>query len=110
MEKLIAHPGDMILCVSITKKLSSNERGTLYETARKYWPVSSDKIKMITHVAAVANGVVVAVYPHPQWKKTNNPEWLGHWAFTSDTPNGDPTSPYLGKKCRMHFVTKYLGD
>ena len=108
MEELVANPGDMILCVSITKKLKSNERGSLYETARKYWPVSADKIQAITHVAAVDNGKVIAVYHSPQWKPTDNPEWIGRWEFTSLTPDGEPDSPYLGKYVRMSFPTKYV--
>lgn len=108
MEELVANSGDMILCVSITKKLKSNERGSLYETARKYWPVSAEKIPAITHVAAVDNGKVIAVYHNPQWKPTDNPRWLGRWEFTSDTPDGNPNSPYLGKHVRMYRLSKYV--
>lgn len=108
MEGLVANPSDMILCVSITKKMKSNERGLLYETARKYWPVSADKIPSITHVAAVDNGRVVAVYHKPQWKPADNPEWIGRWEFTSDVPDGEPNSSYLGKYVRMSFPAKYI--
>lgn len=108
MENLKANPGDMILCVSVTQLLKSNKRGSFYENVRKYWAIAAEKIPLITHVAVVNKGIVVAVYPSPKWERTANPEWIGRWEFSSENIYGDPDSPYLGKYMRMCYGTKYV--
>ena len=55
---------DGILCVKVGKVIREN----LYEMARKYWKVKLEKASKATHVLAIINGIVEAVYIPQEWK------------------------------------------
>ena len=66
---LIPRTNDCILCVKVGKV----RRESLYEMTRKYWKVSLDRASRATHVLAVVDGIVKAVYVPKEWKLTD--EW-----------------------------------
>ena len=62
-EELNPNGIDKILCVKVGKY----QRENFYEMARKYWKVSLSRVSKATHVLAVTDGIVKAVYiPHEE--------------------------------------------
>lgn len=55
---------DRIMCVKVGKV----KRENLYEMARKYWVVKLERASRATHVCAVIDGIVEAVYIPQIWK------------------------------------------
>lgn len=88
IEELIPHKSDCLLCVKVGKV----KRENLYEMARKYWVVNLDRASKATHVLAIVNGIVEAVYIPKEWKyseeKPGRCEFVGHEDLHSD---------YIGK-------------
>ena len=58
---------DRILCVKVGKVIREN----LYEMTRKYWKIRLDRASKATHVLAIVNSEVVAVYIPEKWKYTD---------------------------------------
>ncbi len=95
-KELIPKPNDFILCVKVGKVIREN----LYEMTRKYWVVSLEKAKLATHVCAIVNGVVAAVFIPKDWKYTDDPKHLGRCEFIGIE---DPNSDYIGKDVRNYY-------
>ena len=57
--ELIPNPQDRIVCVKVGKV----KREYFYEMTRKYWAVSLTRASRATHVLAIENGIVKAIYP-----------------------------------------------
>lgn len=88
--QLIPKKNDCLLCVKIGKVRREN----LYEMARKYWKVSLTRASLATHVLAIIDGVVEAVYIPQAWKLTENEAYEGRYEFVGKE---DTCSEYLGK-------------
>lgn len=91
---LIPKESDRILCVKVGKV----KRENLYEMARKYWVVSLERASLATHVLAVIDGVVEAVYIPQSWKLSEERD--GRCEFMGKE---DPQSEYLGKDVRGFY-------
>lgn len=94
---LIPMANDRIICVKVGKV----ERENLYEMARKYWVMKLERASKATHVLAIVDGYVKAVYLPEEWfyskdyGKENRIEFVGKEAASSE---------YLGK-----YVQNYYG-
>ena len=79
---------DKIICVKVGKVTREN----LYEMTRKYWVMKLERAEKATHVLAIINGIVEAVYIPIEWKRSEirigRCEFIGH---------EDMNSPYIGK-------------
>ena len=94
--ELIPKPNDRILCVKVGKI----KRENLYEMTRKYWKVDLNRAKRVTHVLAIVDGIVEAVYIPKSWMYTDNPTYEGRCEFTGTE---DTTSDYIGKDVRGFY-------
>lgn len=54
---------DRLFCV----KVGRVKRENLYEMTRKYWVAKLERASLATHVLAVINGIVEAVYIPTRW-------------------------------------------
>ena len=105
--ELVPAEGDRLLGV----KIGRIERGDTYEMARKYWVVDGRRASRATHVLAVIDGVVEAVYTDLAWHPTGNPRYEGRWEFEG-VPCVD--SPYVGMSVRSYYgrssnPVRYIG-
>lgn len=98
---LIPKDSDRILCVKVGKVIREN----LYEMARKYWKIRIERASKATHVLAVINSEVVAVYNPQEWKLTEDKNHLGRIEFAGVE---DKDSEYIGKNVK-NFFGKYPG-
>lgn len=96
MGKLIPNPQDRILCVKVGKV----KRENLYEMARKYWVVKLSRASTATHVLAIIDSVVAAVYIPQSWKVTEEPNHKGRCEFVG---NEDVKSAYIGKSVKEYY-------
>lgn len=92
---------DRILCVKVGKVIREN----LYEMTRKYWKIKLERASKATHVLAIVNSEVVAVYIPERWKHTEDSGYLGRIEFTGVE---DAHSEYIGKSVKNIFG-KYPG-
>lgn len=90
IEGLIPEPADRILCVKVGKV----QRENLYEMTRKYWKVNLVKASCVTHVCAVIDGVVEAVFIPLEWKYSSDKGYEERSEFMGKE---DPQSKYIGK-------------
>ena len=97
VDELIPNANDRIICVKVGKIVREN----FYEMARKYWAVRINRAKKATHVLAIVNGYVEAVYIPQEWVFTDNPQYEGRCEFIGKE---DTNSEYIGKS-----VTNYYG-
>ena len=89
-DDLQPNPSDRILCVKVGKI----KRENFYEMARKYWKVSIQRVSHATHVLAIVNGCVKAVYVPNKWYPTKNTKYFGRCEFEGEE---DTQSEYIGK-------------
>lgn len=85
---------DRILCVKVGKV----KRENLYEMTRKYWVVKLERVSKATHVFAVINGIVEAVYIPRVWKRSTIR--LGRCEFEGTE---DVNSEYIGKSVKSYY-------
>lgn len=102
------HPQDRIVCVKVGKV----KRENLYEMTRKYWKVKLERASKATHVLAIIDGVVKAVYIPHEWKYTTDAGHLGRCEFVGEE---DVNSDYIGKSVVYFYgfsanPVKYIGD
>jgi hypothetical protein len=95
-EGLIPKPEDRLFCVKVGKI----QRENLYEMARKYWKASLMKASKATHVLAVKEGKVIAVYNPIEWKYTENARYEGRIEFVGTEI---PDSEYIGKDVQAYY-------
>ena len=81
---------DRILCVKVGKI----QRENFYEMTRKYWRVNVKRASRATHVLAIVNNKVQAVYRPFRWYLTDSPKYRGRYEFDGTE---DTTSEYIGK-------------
>lgn len=89
-ENLQPNPSDRIVCVKVGKI----QRENFYEMARKYWKVNIKRAIQATHVLAIVDGCVKAVYIPYKWYPTQYSKYLGRYEFDGEE---DPQSEYIGK-------------
>ena len=94
MAELIPKETDRILCVKVGKV----KRENLYEMTRKYWKVKLEKASLATHVFAIIDGIVEAVYIPQEWKHSEECE--GRCEFSGKE---DVRSDYIGKDVRGFY-------
>lgn len=88
--ELIPRANDCILCVKVGKVRREN----LYEMTHKYWKVSLTRACFATHVLAIVDGIVEAVYIPKTWKLTEDEAHEGRCEFVGKE---DVQSEYIGK-------------
>ncbi len=88
--KLIPDVYDRIICVKVGKI----QRENMYEMSRKYWKVNLERASRSTHVLAIVNGIVKAVFIPNRWFYTEDSSHLGRCEFEGKEDLG---SKYLGK-------------
>ena len=93
IEERIPRKEDRSFCVKIGKI----ERENLYEMVRKYWKAKLDRVSKSTHVLAIKNGIVVAVYAPEKWFYTKEPKWEGRVEFIGEL---DLDNEYIGKSVK----------
>ena len=96
-DELVPNPKDRILCVKVGKV----KRENLYEMTRKYWKVYITRARRATHVLAIVDGIVEAVYIPFDWKYTEEPKHIGRCEFQGTE---DEQTNYIGKS-----VTSFYG-
>ena len=72
MNDLVPLATDRILCVKVGKVIREN----LYEMTRKYWKIKLERASKATHVLAIVNSEVVAVYITKKWKYTEDSAYV----------------------------------
>ena len=65
--ELTPKSNDHLFCVKVGKV----KRENLYEMTRKYWVAKLERASLSTHVLAVINGIVEAVYIPTKWSYSN---------------------------------------
>lgn len=90
------HGSDRIVCVKVGKIVREN----FYEMTRKYWKVKLEKASQSTHVLAVVDGIVEAVYIPQEWKYTNDSQHEGRCEFVGKEC---PNSKYIGKSVKTYY-------
>ena len=90
--ELLPKAEDRIVCVKVGKI----KRENLYEMTRKYWKVRLERVSRATHVLAVVEGKVEAVYSPKQWfyTYTKDPKHAGRCEFVGEL---DLDNDYIGK-------------
>ena len=96
IEELIPNPEDRLFCVKIGKY----QRENLYEMTRKYWKARLEKASLATHVLAIQEGVVVAVYHPVEWKYTEDAAHEGRIEFVGTEIHN---SEYIGKCVQSYY-------
>ena len=94
--ELIPNSLDRIICVKVGKIV----RESFYEMARKYWTVKLERAKNATHVLAIVDNTVAAVYIPYEWKYTDNPRYERRCEFVGKE---DIESVYLEKSVRSFY-------
>lgn len=95
-DELVPNANDRIICVKVGKIAREN----FYEMARKYWAVRLNRAKNATHVLAIVNGYVEAVYIPKEWYYTDNPKYEGRCEFIGAE---DAKSEYIGKNVASYY-------
>lgn len=93
---LIPKDDDRIICVKVGKVMREN----LYEMTRKYWVLKLEKALKATHVLAIVDGVVEAVYTPQEWKYSDDPQHEGRCEFVGKEC---PKSDYIGKCVKVYY-------
>lgn len=96
IDELVPNTNDRIICVKVGKIAREN----LYEMARKYWAIKIDRAKKATHVLAIVNGCVEAVYKPQEWMFTDNPQYKGRCEFIGIEV---VKSEYIGKSVASYY-------
>ena len=94
--ELIPKEDDRIICVKVGKV----KRENLYEMARKYWVVKLERASKATHVLAIIDGIVEAVYFPSEWKYSEDARHKGRCEFIGKK---SPNSDYIGKSVKAFY-------
>ena len=96
METMNPDPGYKLLYVK-TKETTLSERGSLYESARKYWRVDPSRAREADYVIAVIGNVCQGVFEPRKWEPWGG-RWKGRWQFEGDEVSGAVARRYVGKR------------
>ena len=97
LTSLIPRHEDRLFCVKVGKV----KRENLYEMTRKYWLARLERASLATHVLAVVNGIVEAVYIPSRWYHS---EVKGKEHKIEFEGKEDRSSVYIGKD-----ITSFYG-
>ena len=89
-------------CVIKTHYL--NERGSIYEAARKYWKVSLSRIQKIPYALACCNGVVIEVFEVDSWYEA--PDFPGRYMFDGRPACAEIRNLFIQKRLPKHYMKK----
>ena len=95
-QDLIPNDSDRIICVKVGKVLREN----LYEMTRKYWVMKLERAENATHVLAIVDGIVKAVYIPEKWYYS---KVRGREHRLEFEGKEDPTSDYIGKSVKGFY-------
>lgn len=90
------NPNDRIVCVKVGKKMREN----FYEMARKYWVVKLERVSKATHVLAIVDGIVKAVYIPMEWYHSKDKGKEHRCEFVGKE---DIHSNYMGKSVKDFY-------
>lgn len=93
---LIPRPDDRLFCVKVGKV----KRENLYEMTRKFWVAKLERASLATHVLAIINGVVEAVYIPSRWYYSTVKGREHRLEFDG---RDDPLSDYIGKDVSGYY-------
>lgn len=89
-------PSDCIVCVKVGKV----HRESLYEMTRKYWVMKLERAEKATHVLAIINGIVEAVFIPERWFKSKVAGKEHRLEFVGKE---DISSEYIGKSVAGYY-------
>ena len=95
-QDLIPNDSDRIICVKVGKVLREN----LYEMTRKYWVMKLERAEKATHVLAIVDGIVKAVYIPEKWYYS---KVRGREHRLEFEGKEEPTSDYIGKNVKGFY-------
>ena len=95
-EILVPKPEDRLFCVKVGKV----QRENIYEMTRKYWKARIEKASKATHVLAINEGKVIAVFNPIEWKMTQDEGHEGRIEFVG---NEILSSEYVGKDVQAYY-------
>lgn len=87
---------DKIVCVKVGKV----KRDNLYEMTRKYWVMRLERASKATHVLAIIDNIVEAVYIPQEWKYTDDAKYNGRCEFVGKEYTD---SEYIGKSVKNFY-------
>lgn len=93
---LIPKSDDRIVCIKVGKV----KRENFYEMARKYWVVKLERVSKSTHVLAVIDGIVKAVYIPKEWFYSKDKGNEHRCEFVGEE---DLFSDYIGKSVKEFY-------
>lgn len=93
---LIPQANDRLICFKVGKVM----RESLYEMTRKYWSVSYEKAKTMTHALAVVDGIVKSVFVPQKWFLSKDPGKEKKYEFIGYEVSN---SPYIGKNVAPYY-------
>ena len=93
------NPNDRIIFINICQTYKTGERGSIYEATRKYWRLNGKRAEKATHVLAIVDGIVLAVFKPTKWYITDDTRYkrAGRWEFEGEELYD---TPYIGKSMR----------
>ena len=94
--ELIPKNNDRIVCVKVGKVMREN----LYEMTRKYWVMKLDRASQATHVVAIIDGIVEAVYIPQKWFYSKDHGKEHRLVFVG---REDVYSDYIGKSVKNYY-------
>lgn len=94
--ELMPLDNDRIVCVKVGKIRREN----LYEMTRKYWKVRLEKASQATHVLAIIDGIVEAVYIPQKWFHSKD---FGKEHRLEFVGKEDIYSNYIGKSVKNYY-------
>ena len=95
METMNPDPAHKLLYVK-TKEATLKERGSLYESARKYWLVKRSRARESDYVIAVIDDVCRGVFEPRKWEPCEG-SWKGRSQFEGHEASGAVAKRYVGK-------------
>ena len=93
---LITKDDDRIVCVKVGKVF----RESLYEMTRKYWVMKLERAEKATHVLAIVDGIVKAVYIPKKWYYSKVRGCENRIEFEGKE---DPISDYIGRSVKGFY-------
>lgn len=92
---------DYDYCIIKFNNDTLNERGSVYESVRKYWKVNYNKIKKIPYVLASLNGVIIDVFEVERWYKVKDEN--NRYMFTGKQASEIVRSLFVNKRLPKHY-------
>lgn len=95
---------DLKYCIIKINSYWLNERGSVYETVRKHWKVSLDRVNKIPYVLAAYAGVIIDVFEVSSWYKS--PDVPGRCMFDGRQAPDEIRNLFIHKRLPEHYIKK----